>query len=74
MGLVMNGNNYITPVIHVVEGQKIWMPNEKRCYEMEEKLNKLGIETRTNCTCGTNLWSVYIVSIPDKLNGMYCEL
>lgn len=70
----MDGNSCITPVIHVIEGQKIWMPNEKSCYDLEEKLNNLGIKTRVGCTCETNQWSIYIISVSDKLNGLYKNL
>lgn len=69
----MNENNYVR-AIQIVEGQKVWMPNKESCYELEKKLNAVGIETRVGNTCGTNMWSIYIISIPDILINTEVEL
>lgn len=67
----MNENNYVR-VVRITEGLKIWMPNDKEgCYELEKKLNDIGIKTRVGCTCGTNLWSIYIISVPESLVNTY---
>lgn len=70
----MNENNYVR-VVRITEGLKIWMPNDKKgCYELEKKLNDIGIKTRVGCACETDLWSIYIISIPENLIGTEAEL
>lgn len=59
--------NNCTRAMHIIEGQKIWMPNKEGCYGLEKRLNSIGIKTKVENICGTNLWSIYIISIPDIL-------
>lgn len=65
--------NYVR-AIHIAEGLKIYMPNKEGCYELEKKLNDLGIKTRVGCACGTDIWSIYIISVPDILVGTCKEI
>lgn len=64
----MDDNNYVR-AIHIVEGLKVFMPNEKSCYKLETQLNDIGVQTRVGRNCEIDLWSVYIISIPDELDG-----
>lgn len=59
-------NNHIRAV-RIVEGLKVYMPNKESCLELEKKLNNIGIKTRAGRNCEIDLWSIYIISIPDKL-------
>lgn len=61
-------NNYVRAT-RIVEGLKIFMPNEKSCLELEKKLNDVGIKTRSGRNWEIDLWSIYIISVPDKLVG-----
>ena len=66
----MNEDNCVR-AIRIAKGLKIWMPNKESCYNLEKKLNDIGIETRVGCTCETDWWSIYIISVPDILVGTY---
>jgi hypothetical protein len=55
------------PVMRIIKGQKLWMANEEACLKMEKRLNALGIKTRVGCTCETDCWSIYIISVPDEI-------
>ena len=61
---IFANDGYIIPV---AEGCKIWMPSKKICLEIEKKLNGFGVQTRSGCACGTDLWSIYIISVPENL-------
>ena len=65
---------YITPVIRITEGLKIFMPNKESSYELEMKLNALGVKTRVGSNCEIDLWSIYIISVPDNLVNTYKEI
>lgn len=57
----------------VVEGGKIYLKDELACREMQDKLQVLGIETRIGCN-EANMWSLYVISVPDELVGTYKEI
>lgn len=59
----MNENRY-TRVIRMSEGMKIFMPNKQSCLRWEQKLNYLGVRVRIGRNCETDLWSIYIISVP----------
>lgn len=61
-------NNYAR-VTRIVEGLKIFMPNEKSCLQLEKALNNVGIKTRSGRNWEVDLWSIYIIAVPDKLVG-----
>ena len=62
----MNENNYVRAV-RITEGLKVFMPNKESCLELEKKLNEVGIKTRSGRNCEIDLWSIYIISVPEKL-------
>lgn len=62
----MNDSNYARAV-YVIEGLKIFMPNKKSCLELEKKLNDIGVQTRAGRNCEIDLWSIYIISVPENL-------
>jgi hypothetical protein len=62
----MNDSNYVRTV-RITEGLKIFMPNKKSCLELEKKLNDIGVQTRAGRNCEIDLWSIYIISIPENL-------
>ncbi len=66
----MNENNYVRAV-RIAEGLKIFMPDKKSCLELEKKLNEVGIKTRSGRNCEIDLWSIYIISVPDELVNTY---
>ena len=66
----MNENNYVRAV-SIAEGLKIFMPDKKSCLELEKKLNEVGIKTRSGRNCEIDLWSIYIISVPDELVNTY---
>lgn len=61
-------DGYIVPAYHIHEGCKIYLEGQKACLKMEEKLNKVGIETRVGCNLA-GMWSIYVISVPEKLIG-----
>ena len=66
----MNDSNYVRAV-RIAEGLKIFMPNKKSCLELEKKLNEIGVQTRSGRNCEIDLWSIYIISVPENLIGTY---
>ena len=54
-------------VIRITEGLKLWMANKKSCLELEKKLNEIGVKTRSGRNCEIDLWSIYVISVPEKL-------
>ena len=62
----MDENNYVR-AIPITEGLKVYMPNRESCYDLDKKLNDIGIETRVGCNCEIDLWSIYIISVPDNI-------
>ena len=62
----MNENNYVRAV-RITEGLKVFMPNKESCLELEKKFNEVGIKTRSGRNCEIDLWSIYIISVPEKL-------
>lgn len=69
----MNTHNYVR-AIPIVEGLKVFMPNEETCYELEKELNAIGIRTRVGRNCEADIWSIYIISVPDELDGVMKEI
>ena len=69
----MTESNYVK-FIPISEGYKIWPPNKETCLQMEKKLNSVGVQTRVGCACGTDIWSIYIISVPDNLINTEVEL
>lgn len=69
----MTKNNYIQ-FIPISEGCKIWPSNKESCLDIEKKLNSIGVKTRVGCACGTDIWSIYIISVPDNLINTEVEL
>ena len=67
-------NEDVVRVIQVIEGLKIYGDSKEHCMKLQEKLHQYGIETRLGCTCETDIWSLYVVSVPDDLVGQYKEL
>ena len=65
-GNCVDENNCIR-AIRITEGLKLFMPNKETCLEMEKKLNEFGIKTRAGRNCEIDLWSIYIISVPDNL-------
>ena len=61
----MSKTNYVRAVC-IAEGLKIFMPNKKSCLELEEKLNEIGVKTRAGRNCEIDLWSIYVISVPDN--------
>ena len=69
----MNINNY-NKVVYIAEGLKIWMPNEESCHKLQRQLNNIGVKTKIGNTCGTSLWSIYVISIPNILDDTYITI
>lgn len=67
-------NEDIMRVTQIIEGLKIYGDSKEHCIKLQEKLTQYGIETRLGCTCETDIWSLYVVSIPDGLVGQYKKL
>ena len=57
----------VVRAIHITEGLKLFMQNKESCLEMEKKLNELGIKTRAGRNCEIDLWSIYVISVPENL-------
>lgn len=69
-GDYMGESNYVR-AIRITEGLKLFMPNKETCLKTEKKLNEVGIKTRAGRNCEIDLWSIYIISVPDNLVGTY---
>ena len=54
-------------VIRITEGLKLWMGNKQSCLELEKKLNEIGVKTRAVRNCEIDLWSIYVISVPENL-------
>lgn len=54
--------------VQIVEGLKVFMPDKESCLELEKKLNRLGIKTRSGRNCEADIWSIYIISVPDNIH------
>lgn len=61
-----DNSEYIVPAFHIREGCKIYLEGQRACLEMEKKLNEVGIQTRVGCN-EANMWSIYIISVPEEL-------
>lgn len=57
----------------IMEGGKIYLKDELACREMQDKLQVVGIKTRIGCN-EANMWSLYVISVPDELVGTYKEV
>lgn len=57
-------NNFVR-AFRISKGCKIYFEGQKACLKMEGKLNELGIETRVGCN-EAGMWSIYIVSVPER--------
>lgn len=68
MEIAREDSGYVR-VVPIVEGLKVFMPSKESCIELEGKLNQLGIKTRSGRNCEIDLWSIYIISVPDRLIG-----
>lgn len=53
--------------VQIVEGLKVFMPDKESCLDLEAKLNRLGIKTRSGRNCEADIWSIYIISVPDNI-------
>lgn len=69
----MDKNNYVRAV-PIREGVKLFMQNKEACLTMEKKLNEFGIKTRARQNCEIDLWSIYIISVPDNLTDITKEV
>lgn len=54
--------------VQIVEGLKVFMPDKESCLELEKELNRLGIKTRSGRNCEADIWSIYIISVPDNIH------
>lgn len=63
--------SHCVPVIRITEGRKLFMPNQERCLDIEKKLNELGVQTRVGHNIEADLWSIYIISVPESKIGTY---
>ena len=54
-------------VVRITEGLKLWMANKQSCLELEKKLNEMGVKTRAGRNWEIDLWSIYIISVPENL-------
>ena len=54
--------------VQIVEGLKVFMPDKESCLELEKEHNRLGIKTRTGRNCEADIWSIYIISVPDNIH------
>ena len=61
----MSENNRV-PAIRITEGLKIFMPNKESCCKLEKQLNELGVKTRAGRNCEIDLWSIYIIAVPEN--------
>ena len=66
-GRLRMDNNYVR-AIHIAPGLKVYMPDKESCLDLENKLNRLGIKTRSGRNCEADIWSIYIISVPDELD------
>ena len=60
---------YIVPVIQIVEGLKIYRESQESCIKLQKELEKYNIKTRVGCACDTDIWSLYVISVPDMFKG-----
>ena len=67
-------DEYIVPVIQIVEGLKIYRESQESCIKLQKELEKYNIKTRVGCACDTDIWSLYVISVPDELVGERIEL
>lgn len=67
-------NNFIVPVIHVIEGLKIYRKSQESCIKLQKELEKYNIKTRIGCACDSNIWSLYVISVPNELDNKIIEL
>lgn len=61
-------------VISIIEGQKIYMPDKESTMKFDKKLKELDVQTRPGKNVEANIWSIYIISVPENLDGVSCEL
>lgn len=54
--------------IHIAPGLKVFMPDKESCLDLEAELNRLGIKTRSGRNCEADIWSIYIISVPDNIH------
>ena len=66
-------SNYVR-AIHITEGLKVFMPDRDSCLELEKQLNAIGIKTRSGRNCEADIWSIYIISVPDELDNTCSEI
>ena len=57
----------VVRAVRIAEGLKIFMPNKESCLNMEKMLNELGVKTRTGRNYEIDLWSVYIIYVPENI-------
>lgn len=60
--------------IRIIEGLKVYMPDRESTMELDKKLKKLGIKTRPGRNVEADIWSIYIISIPEELDRTSREL
>lgn len=64
---IHDDNKNLITTYHIIEGRKTYMPNEKLCIKHNKELNNLGVKTRVCYNDEADMWSIYIVSIPEEL-------
>lgn len=66
-------SNYVR-AIHIIEGQKIYMPDKENAMKLDKKLKELGVEIRPGRNVEVDIWCIYIISVPEELDRMNCEI
>ena len=58
-------------VIQVIDGLKIYGDSKEHCIKLQDELNKFRIEIKLGCACDADIWSLYVIYVPDNLVDEY---